>query len=314
MRNPILAGRSAFAAVLVVVAAGTAAAQTGRASGIVKDETGEPIKAATVRAENPVGEPKSFTSSTDAKGRFNVIGLRPGNWTFTAEAPGYDSQAASLRVQAQGMPTQPLLFTLAKTFGGPVTALGSVAPKDLQAALAEADQLFNRQQWDEALSAYQDILSRTPALSAINLQIAAIYREQGRGEAAMEAYQSVLAADKSNSKALVGLARLRLERGDVDAAEAPLLDVARNTSDREVLYALGDIRASQGDTTGAAEWYRRAAEADPHWGKPVYQLGRLAMDGGNRSEALALMKQVLDADPLSPEAGQAKAVLSELQP
>jgi tetratricopeptide (TPR) repeat protein len=314
MRSAVLAGL-ALAAVLLAGWSTTVTAQSGRISGIVRDETGEPLKGATVRAENPVGVPKSFTSSTDDKGRFNIIGLRPGNWTLTAEAPGFDSQAASLRLQAQGMPTRPLLFTLAKSFGGPMTVLGSVAPKDLQASLAEADQLFQNQQWAEALSAYQDILARTPALSSINLQLAAVFREQHDFDAAVRAYQTLLDAEPGNPKAVVGLASTRLEQGDADAAEALLQKVAAaNGQDREVLYALGNIRASRGDVAGAAEWYRKASEADPFWGKPIYELGRLAMNGGDRAAALTFMRKVVETDPLSPEAAQAKAVLAEIQP
>jgi tetratricopeptide (TPR) repeat protein len=308
--------RVALAACLAAALAAPAAAQTGRASGVVHDETGEPVKGATVRAENPVGEPRSFTASTDDRGRFTMVGLRPGNWTFTVEAPGYDSQAASLRIQAQGMPTQPLLFSLAKTFGGPVAALGSLSPKDLQAALAEADQLFNNKQWDEALARYQDILTRTPALSVINLQIGAIDRAEGNYDAAITAYRALLDASPGNSKALVGLAMANVERGDLDAAEAPLLAAASDaeTPNRDVLLALGDVRAARGDADGAAAWYRRASQADPYWGRPLYKLGRQAMDRGDNATAIALMRKVLETDPLSPDAAEAQAALSSLRP
>jgi tetratricopeptide (TPR) repeat protein len=308
--------RIALAACLTAALASSAAAQTGRASGVVHDETGEPIKGATVRAENPVGQPTSYTASTDDKGRFIMVGLRPGNWTFTVEAPGYDSQAASLRIQAQGMPTQPLLFSLARTFGGPVEALGALSPKDLQAALAEADQLFNDKQWDDALARYQDILARAPALSVINLQIGAIRREQGKYDEAIAAYRALLDASPGNSKALVGLAMANVERGNLDAAEAPLLAAATSgeSPNRDVLLALGDVRAARGDADGAATWYRRAAEADPYWGRPLYKLGRQAMDRGDTATAITLMRKVLETDPLSPDAVEAQAALSTLQP
>jgi Tfp pilus assembly protein PilF len=315
MRSATLAGRTILTALLTVAAAGVAAAQTGRAGGLVSDETGEPIKGATVRAENPLGEPKSFTASTDPKGRFVIIGLRPGDWTFTAEAPGFESRAASLRVQAQGLPTRPLLFTLPKSFGGPVAALGSVAPKDLQAALAEADQLFADQRWAEAQSAYLQILERTPALSSVHLQIAAIERQRHDYDGAIETYQTLLRLEPANGDALVGLAMTHVEQGDPDAGEALLLKASDATPpNRNVLEALGDIRASRGDAAGAASWYERAANADPYWSKPVFQLGRLAMDRGETDRATGLMQKVLAIDPLSPEAAQAQLALSRLQP
>src|SRR5438552_16727597 len=48
--------------------AGGAAAQTGRVGGVVKDDSGQPIKGATVLAENPSASPRSFTATTDDKG------------------------------------------------------------------------------------------------------------------------------------------------------------------------------------------------------------------------------------------------------
>lgn len=308
--------KSAVCAVLTagfVAWAGSASAQTGRARGLVRDETGEPIKGATVRADNPDGAPRSFTASTDDRGRFVMIGLRSGEWMFTAEAPGFDSQAVRVRVRLQGSP--PLLFSLPRSVGGPVAALGGLSPRDLQSALADADQLFNAQRWDDALAAYRRILARTPALSVINLQIGAIYREQQKYDEAIATYQALLDETPDNGKALAGMAMTHLDRGELDAAEAPLLEVANASPkpNRDVLSALGDVRAARGDTAGAATWYERAASADPFWGAPLYKLGRLAMDRGDPDTAVAMMQKVIETDPRSPEAAQAQAALAALQ-
>ena len=67
-----------LAALFVVALASSAAAQTGRVGGVVKDEAGNPIKGATVTAENPAASPSSFTATTDDKGRFSIIGLKRG--------------------------------------------------------------------------------------------------------------------------------------------------------------------------------------------------------------------------------------------
>src|SRR5579862_5464199 len=94
--------RSLLAALAVVSFAVTAAAQTGRVGGTVKDDTGQPIKGATVMAENPTVSPSSFTATTDDKGRFSIIGLHNGAWTFTAQAPGYSPESAKMPVQTIG--------------------------------------------------------------------------------------------------------------------------------------------------------------------------------------------------------------------
>jgi hypothetical protein len=84
-------------AVVAALILGTvpAAAQTGRVGGTVKDGNGQPIKGATVVAENPSSSPSSFTATTDDKGRYSIIGLRSGNWKITASAPGFTPVAAT---------------------------------------------------------------------------------------------------------------------------------------------------------------------------------------------------------------------------
>src|SRR5262249_40796780 len=80
----------ALAALGLVGIANGALAQVGRVSGTVLDETGKPIKGATVTATNPEQAPSTFTASTDEKGRFGILGLKRGNWTMVFQAPGFE--------------------------------------------------------------------------------------------------------------------------------------------------------------------------------------------------------------------------------
>src|SRR5436305_10377626 len=144
MRHRLHNARGVLAAIVVSAIAATASAQTGRVGGQVKDEAGQPVKGATVTAENPSASPSSFTATTDDKGRFSIIGLRTGAWTFTAQAPGFAPESGKLSVQTIGAPNPPLTFTLKKGGGpAPAGALGGMAAKDLQAELGAADALYN---------------------------------------------------------------------------------------------------------------------------------------------------------------------------
>src|SRR5690349_17396658 len=125
MRHGVHLFRGALAALCITAVAGSAFAQTGRVGGIVKDEAGQPIKGATVTAENPNTSPSSFTATTDDKGRFSIIGLRPGRWKFTVQAPGFGPESGEMQVQTIGAPNPPMTFNLRKGGGGAATgALG----------------------------------------------------------------------------------------------------------------------------------------------------------------------------------------------
>ena len=79
--------RAVLSALIITTLASGALAQTGRVGGTVKDEGGQPIKGATVTADNPNASPNSFTATTDDKGRFSIIGLRSGAYIATAKQP-----------------------------------------------------------------------------------------------------------------------------------------------------------------------------------------------------------------------------------
>jgi tetratricopeptide (TPR) repeat protein len=315
MRHCLHLFRAALAALIVAAVCGTAIAQTGRVGGTVKDETGQPLKGATITAENPNASPSSFTATTDDKGRFSIIGLRTGQWTFTAQAPGYAPESGKLAVQTIGAPNPPLTFTLRKGGGGPApSALGSLAAKDLQVELASADQLYNSQRWDDAIAAYKAIMAKAPALSVINLQIAAAYRNKKEYDNAIAAYNDLLKVDPNNDKAKIGIGMTNLEKGDLQAAEDTLTKAADSpTATREVFYNLGEVKFAKGQTDEAAKWYEKAVEKDSTWGKPLFKLALVQLNKGDKDATIKALERVIAADPTSQEAAQAKAVIEQLK-
>ena len=88
----------------LVMTALPAAAQTGRIGGTVKDTNGQPIKGATVVAENPASAPSSFTATTDDRGRYSMIGLKAGTWKVTASAPGFAPLSGNGRLRPSALP------------------------------------------------------------------------------------------------------------------------------------------------------------------------------------------------------------------
>ena len=315
MRDRVHLLRIALAALVVVALAGSAAAQTGRVGGTVKDDAGQPIKGATITAENPNASPSSFTATTDDKGRFSIIGLRTGRWTFTAQAPGFAPESGGLNVQTIGAPNPPLTFTLKKgATSGPTSALGNLAAKDLQAELASADALYNAQKWDESITAYRAILAKAPALSVINLQIAAAYRNKKDYDSAIAAYNDLLKTDPTSDKAKIGIGMTNLEKGDLVAAEDTLTKAAEGANPtREVFYNLGEVKFAKGQPDEAAKFYQKAADMDPTWGKPLFKLALVQLNKGDKDATIKALEKVMVADPTSQEAAQAKAVIEQLK-
>ena len=191
-------------------------AQTARATGTVHDTEGKPIKGATIRAQNPEVYPPQVISTTDTKGRWAMLGLRSGTYTFIVEAPGfYPAQGSS---QVRTAPTPPLVFTLARDPGPIPGAL----PANIQAQVAAANMLRDQGRVDQAISAYQEIRNKNPNLTLINLVMGTTYRRKASLEAnagqrraalerAIECYTEALKTDPANDQVKADIESIRAE-------------------------------------------------------------------------------------------------------
>ena len=299
----------------LVVSAVPAAAQTGRIGGTVKDATNQsPLKGATITAENPGASPSSFTATTDDKGRYSIIGLKTGTWKITAVAPGFQPSSGQVPVRSLGAPMPPVDFALAPGASGPAGAMAGVNTKELQAELQKATDLANSGQHDAAIAAYQAILTKTPALTMINGQIAQVQRMKKDYDGAIASYQKILAADANNDKAKIEIGMTYLEKNDFANAEKTLLEVAQSVNaNREVFYNLGEVKFAKGETDEAVKYYERASQMDTNWGKPIFKLGLAKLQKADTAGAIELMNKVIAADPNSAEAAQAKALIEQLK-
>jgi TolA-binding protein len=298
----------------LVVAAVPAMAQTGRIGGTIKDQNNQPVKGATVTAENPSASPSSFTATTDDRGRYSIIGLRTGSWKITASAPGFSPSSGSVPVRTIGAPMPPVDFVLAPGAAGPAGALAGVNTKELQGELQKAMDMANAGQHDAAIAAYQAILTKTPALTMINAQIAQVQRLKKDYDGAIASYQKVIAADPNNDKAKIEIGMTYLEKSDFANAEKSLLEVASSVSaSREVFYNLGEVKFAKGETDEAVKHYERAAAMDATWGKPLFKLGLAKLQKADTAGAIDYMNKVIAADPNSAEAAQAKALIEQLK-
>jgi hypothetical protein len=205
-----------LAAVIVTCLAVPALAQTARATGTVKDTAGKSMKGATVRAMNKDAYPSQITSTTDDKGRWAMIGLRTGTWTFVVEAPGYSKQEAQWPVRVGG--TQPMHFVLARDLGPIPGAL----TKNIQQQLAAANALRDKGQLDQALAAYEQIREQNPKLTAVNLVVGSVYRKKASLEAdpaarralfdrAIASYSTMLTDEASSDRAKAEIEFTRTE-------------------------------------------------------------------------------------------------------
>ena len=208
--------RSIVVVLSAIWLAAPAYAQTARATGSVRDDNGKPIKGATIRAFNPEFGPRQIISTSDSKGRWGMLGLRIGTYTFVVAAPGYVPMQGQGLVRTGG--TAPIDFTLPREPGLTPGAL----PSNIQAQIAAANMLRDQGRLDQAISAYQEIRTRHASLTSVNLVLGATYRRKAALETdasarraaldrAIDCYTELLKADPGDQRAKAELASTQAE-------------------------------------------------------------------------------------------------------
>lgn len=198
-----------------------ASAQTARATGTVRDIDGKPIKGATIRAANPDLQPRVGIATSDSKGRWAMIGLRIGVFTFVVDAPGFVAIQAEAMVRTAATP--PLDFVLTPEPGLTPGAL----PSNIQAQIAAANMLREQGRIDQAITTYEQIRAKHASLTTLNLVIAATYRRKAALESdpvarraaldrAIESYNEMLKVEPDNEHAKTELAAARAEAAAVN--------------------------------------------------------------------------------------------------
>jgi tetratricopeptide (TPR) repeat protein len=275
---------SASAAALVLLSAWPAAAQsTNRIAGVVRDETGGPIRGAIVRAETggmANTAPLTLTAATDDRGRFIFVVSRSGDWKLTFEAPGFDPMTIAASVRLSG--AAPNLDVKLERHESPEStgAMAGIDTRLLSSQLAAAAAMYDEGRYDQAITAYRDIRVKAPALTLVNLQLGNAYLAKKSYPEAESAFQEIL---KSNA------------------------------DDANGLFAMGTAKEAEGNAGEARDWYQKASSVDAFWTRPLMKLATLATAGGDKAAATKYLSKVIDLDPGSADGVKALALQKQLQ-
>lgn len=226
------------AALLTLVAmtlASPVLAQTGRVMGSISDTQGKSIKGATIKAVNRDAVHGELTSTTDDKGRFAIIGLKAGVWTFTAEAPGFEPATGTAPIRAATL-GPPLRFVIQRI---PEPIPGALS-KDIVEQLTAANALKTQGRFDQAISAYQAIQAKNPKVTSLNAVVGDTFRQQAERETnattrqslyarAIESYSAAVKGDASSERLRLDLGLTLVSAGRVDEGVRTLQDLVAAT-------------------------------------------------------------------------------------
>lgn len=306
MRRNIRTKPAALALPLLLIATFAAAQMgTGRVSGTVKDQEGNPIAGATVTAQTG-DSGRVLEATSDDNGRWAILGFRSRTYDFAVQATGYMPYNYQAPMKQAGKnPDMDLILEQAQMGRSAGTGGG---------LLAEAQELHQAGRFDEALAKYDEVLMADPTVYQVNLNRGSVLRELGRADEAKDAYRMVLDMEADHAGALVGLAETSVAENDMDEALKYFEMAVEVTEDEVIPFNVAQIYFNNGNASGAIPFYEIASERRPDWAEPHLRIGVAYLNTGDLATAAEHLRMAIEVDPESAEAAQAQAMLEALPP
>lgn len=243
--------RIALAALLILAVAPSIAAQHAafRIKGRVKTDANEPVANAEVRVEAFYGYfagafgggQRTFTTTTNARGDWNVGGLQPGVWLFEVFAPGYVPETVILPIR--------ILTTVSMGQSG-MSLTWDLVLKPLRAAddeygafLVDSTKAIRDGNGESVRAALQQLpRDADAAYLAGAARLAIVARDF---PLARSLFSRAIERDPLSYRAVLGVASVFLYERDFDSASRAF-DAARNrTQDKDeqrfLSAAIGDL-------------------------------------------------------------------------
>ena len=216
LRRPVIAQALVLIAAVWLVPGlvPDAAAQTGSIVGNVSDLEGVPIEGAEITGENREWRMR-IEGSTNEDGQFSFVGLRAGGWILTIRRRGFQPLRGMVMVNRIGTARINIGMLVDPRYPPPPPsgALANVRGTDLEAALDAADTLYDSQDYDGAIEAYERILERAPRLTGLHIQIGHAWLAKRDVNRALASFRAVPAEDPISAEAQAAIDALQLDGG-----------------------------------------------------------------------------------------------------
>jgi Tfp pilus assembly protein PilF len=303
---------SVLTAVVAVVFASAALAQTGMLKGKVVDAQGKPVVGAKITIEFAGGINRKMDTKTDKKGEFIQIGLQSGAYKVTATDDKLGTQTFPAQVRVGQ--TQEVNFVLAPGAGGPGENPKAVELKKLFEEGVAASRAGNH---DVAIEKFNAAALIVPNCHDCYYNVGYAYLQKKDEKQAEAAWLKALEIKPDYGEALNGLSTLYNNQKRFDEASAMSAKAAAaggaGTGSADAVYNQGIILWNQGKIPEAKVKFEEALAANPNHPESNFQMGMALLNEGKIPEAIASFEKYLTLAPTGQFADQAKAMLAQLK-
>jgi tetratricopeptide (TPR) repeat protein len=302
----------AAAAVVVLLWAAGAAAQTGMIRGIVTDSQGKPVEGATVTITQKGNSTKRVVK-TNKKGEYVQLGIFPGEYTVLGEK---DELKASVDLHL-GLGENNVPIKLVAAGPSPEEKAKGEA---LQKAFDDGVALSKDGKYDEAIAKFNDALGMAPSCHDCYYNIGFCQAQKKEWDAAEAAYKKAVELKPDYVEAWNGLANVyNMEKKPDLALEAAAkagqysASASSGGGNANSLYNQGVILWNQNKFPEAKEKFEAATKADATHADSFYRLGMADLNLGDLPGAIAAFEGYLKAAPDGPHAAEVKGTLAALK-
>ena len=303
MKKAVLAVTVALVAALVLAAQDYKG--KARQGGVVFDEKGAPLEGVTVKLFSLKAQ-QGFEVKTDKNGKWMAAWIRNLDWRITFEKVGYAPQNVTVNVQETSKNPE-VKAVMVKVEGLAMT-------DEIKNFLVQGNAAFEQQKFDEALAAYQQIITKYPDAYIIYRNIGNCYFSQEKYDLAEENYLKLLEKDPQDVEAIIAIGNCYSNKGDAAKALEWFSKVEfEKIDDPIVLYNVGTMYYSNNKFEDALKFYLKAVEKQKESPDALYQMGLAYLNLQKNTEAIAAFEDYLKVDPDSSRATQVKGFIEYLK-
>lgn len=316
-RRTVSKAALAAAAALFVASVGAAQDWRGKArvDGRVITDKGEGVPGAKVTIRRGGVGPEALT--TDKKGRWAYLGLSNGAWDVDVEAPGYLPYKTTVQLsEINRIPPMDIRLQPAPTAQPtPAAAAPKNAAPDVIPILEHGNQLLEAKDYAGARAEYEKALAAIPNNPIVLRAIAQTYYAEKKVDEAIATLKKVVEIDPTDVTALVLLANLQLEKGNVDEGKATLAKLPPDSVKDPAVYTnLGIVLLNKKKPEDAWTYFDMAAKVAPADPDVYYYRGLAAYQLKNKkAEARADFQKYLELAPTGENAADVKEYLKTLK-
>jgi Tfp pilus assembly protein PilF len=324
----------------------------GRLQGQVKDENGKPVQGATIILRNTGDrvDPKSdgpANVTTDKNGKWSILGLTSGGWGILIEKEGYLPSEGRLSVNEYTV-AQPIVVTLKpipkeviqKAKEDDPAAKAKAAIERGNGLMAEGDTVVTKckselqsgqkfetecrstieksvADYEAARAAYEEGLAKLEDKSvhpAILRAIANTYYKQNNVDQAVASLKRALEIEPNDPVTLQLLVDLLVGANREAEAKTYMDKLPQGTKvDANTLLNIGIKSFNDGKMDQALSQFDRVVKENPELPDAYYYRALVYLNQDKKAEAKADLQKLLQLDPNSKYANDAKEFLKDLK-